>query len=142
MLHVMKGGRPVVDAILIVDDESDVAESCARILKRAGFSCLVANDVPMALWFFDLHQPELVLSDIDLGSGNGFEIALYVGQKAPATPVILMTSSSYVGMDALKVASRAGAAGYLRKPFSNSELIATVRFLLSTKRGDHSGLGG
>ena len=114
--------------ILIVDDETQVADTCARLLKRSGFDCLVAYDSPAALALFDSQQPALVLSDINLPTGDGFEIARYVRQKSLGTPVILMTThhnSTVPGQ-----ATRAGATGYLRKPFSNSELTSTVRSLL------------
>ena len=78
--------------LLIVDDEAEVADTCARVLKRAGYDCLVAYDSPAALALFDSRQPALILSDINLPHGNGFEIARYVRGKSPATPVILMTA--------------------------------------------------
>jgi DNA-binding NtrC family response regulator len=115
----------VLGTILIIDDEIDVLDSCERILKKAGFSCLTATNVPIALSLFNSQQLMLVLSDIDLVNGNGFEIAQYVRDHAPAIPVILMTGGS--ASDAVKRAASVGVAGYLRKPFSNSELIVTVR---------------
>ena len=119
--------------VLIVDDETQVADTCARVLKRSGFDCLVAYDSPAALALFDSQQPALVLSDINLPTGDGFEIARYVRQKSPGTPVILMTThhNSNVPVQA----TRAGAARYLRKPFSNAELTSTVRSLLDGSPG-------
>jgi len=117
--------------ILVVDDEPEVADTCARVLRRAGFDCLVAYDSPAALALFDSRQPALVLSDINLPTGDGFEIARYVRQKSPGTPVILMTThhnSSVSGQ-----AARDGAARYLRKPFSNAELTSTIKSLLDGK---------
>jgi DNA-binding NtrC family response regulator len=115
--------------ILIVDDESEVADTCARVLKRAGFDCLVAYDSPSAVALFDSRQPALVLSDIYLGNGDGFEIARYVHSKSPLTPVILMTAHHAENL--AQQAACAGAARYLRKPFSNAELLSTVKFLLT-----------
>ena len=114
--------------ILIVDDETEVADTCARVLKRAGFDCLVAYDSPTALALFDSGQPALVLSDINLPTGDGFEIARYVRGKSPGTPVILMTTHHNSNIPAQAV--RAGAASCLRKPFSNAELISTIKSLL------------
>ena len=125
----------MLGTILIIDDEIDVLDSCERILKRACFSCLTATNVPIALSLFNSQRPRLVLSDIDLVHGNGFEIAQYVREHAPATPVILMTGGG--APDAVKRATTIGVAGYLRKPFSNSELIATVRSQL----GDGNNFG-
>lgn len=114
--------------ILIVDDETEVAKTCARVLRRSGFDCLVAYDSPEAFALFDSQHPALVLSDINLPSGDGFEIASYVRGKSPGTPVVLMTTNHNSNVPAQ--AARAGAARYLRKPFSNAELTSTVRSLL------------
>ena len=114
--------------ILIVDDETEVADTCARVLKRAGFDCLVAYDSPAALSLFDSQQPALVLSDINLPTGDGFEIARHVRRNSPGTPVILMTTHHNSSVP--KQAARAGAASCLRKPFSNAELTSTIKSLL------------
>jgi DNA-binding response OmpR family regulator len=114
--------------ILIVDDEAEVADTCARVLKASGFSCCVAYDGPHALSLFDSQQPALVLSDINLCIGDGFAIARYVRQRSPGTPVILMTG--YHRADSPEKASRVGAAAYLLKPFSNAELVSTINSFL------------
>ena len=115
--------------ILIVDDEAEVADTCARVLTRAGFDCLVAYDSPAALALVDSRQPALVLSDINLPTSDGFEIARYVRRKPPGTPVILMTTNHDSNVPGQ--AARAGASHYLRKPFSNAELISTIKLLLN-----------
>ncbi len=119
--------------LLIVDDETEVADTCARVLKRAGFDCVVANDAPAAFELFDTTHPVLVLSDINLPNGSGFEIARYVRGRSPITPVILMTAQ-HTGQVADQ-AARAGASRYLRKPFSNADLTAIVKSLLEVDPG-------
>jgi DNA-binding response OmpR family regulator len=114
--------------VLIVDDEPEVADTCARVLKRAGFDCLIAYDSPAALSLFDSQQPALVLSDINLPTSDGFEITRYVRRKSPQTPVILMTT--HHNSNVSRQAARAGAASYLRKPFSNAELTSAIKSLL------------
>jgi DNA-binding response OmpR family regulator len=119
----------LADTILIVDDETDLADSCARILGDAGFECLVAYDIDDALSLFDSRQVALVLSDIKFPQGDGFELSRHVRRTSPTTPVILMTG--YDSAQREKEARLAGAMGYLRKPFSNARLVATIRSLLS-----------
>ena len=124
----LRGGR-LSHTVLIVDDDTEVADTCARVVKRAGFDCVVAYDSPMALALFDSHQPALVLSDINLPITDGYEIARYVRRKSPRTPVILMTTHHNSNVPGQ--AARAGAASYLRKPFSNAELTSTIKSLLN-----------
>jgi DNA-binding response OmpR family regulator len=115
--------------ILIIDDDVEVAETCARVLKVSGFTCAAVFDLTSALPLFDMLRPALVLSDINLPLGDGYEIVRHVQKTAPGTPVIVMTGAG--GPDARDRAMRAGAAAYLRKPFSNSELISNVRELIN-----------
>lgn len=117
--------------ILVIDDEVDLANTCVRFLKGKGFECEVAYTMEDAFAKFDARHPSLVLSDITLSTGDGFEIARYVHDKSPDTPVILMTG--YHSATSLEEAHRAGASHYLRKPFSNSDLLAVVQSLLNQK---------
>lgn len=119
----------VAGAILIVDDDAEVGETCARVLRASGFRCAVVYDLTSALSLFDMLRPILVLSDINLPLGDGYEIVHHVKRHLPATPVILMTGLS--GTQTRDRAIEAGAAAYLRKPFSNAELVAKVKGLLS-----------
>ena len=117
--------------ILIVDDETDLADTCARLLRSVGFACLVAYNRDNALALFDSEHPTLVLSDITFPTGDGFEVARYVRQKSSETPVILMTA--YEAPNTAQKASQAGATVFLRKPFSNSELISTVKRVIGSR---------
>ena len=121
----------MLQIVLVVDDETDVAHTCARVLKKAGFECLLAYDSPEALALLDSGRPSLLLCDINLPTHDGFAVARHAHEKAPSTPIILMTGND--GIDLAK-AAKVGAAHYLRKPFSNSELISAVRSLLAPGR--------
>jgi DNA-binding response OmpR family regulator len=118
----------LIETILIVDDEIEVADTCARVLERAGYNCLVAYDCPAGLVLFDSRHPALVLSDINLPTRVGLEIARYVRHKSPGTPVVLMTT--YHSSRIPEYVMLCGAARYLRKPFSNAELTAVIKSCL------------
>jgi two-component system, NtrC family, response regulator HydG len=119
--------------ILIVDDEVDLADTCARLLQAVGYRCVIATSVAHAISLFDSERPSLVLSDITLPVSNGFEIARYVRGKSPVTPVILMTA--YHTPQVARDAEAAGAAGYVRKPFANKDLVATINSVLTNLDG-------
>jgi DNA-binding response OmpR family regulator len=121
-------GGAMLETILIVDDETEMADTCARVLGALGFKCLVAYDSAKALALIDSEEPALVISDISLPASDGFEIARYVHRKSPEIPVVLMTA--YHTPDIGRIALAAGAAAYLRKPFPNAELVSTVKSLL------------
>ena len=114
--------------IIVVDDETEMADTCARVLGGLGFKCLVAYDSLKAFALIDSEHPALVISDISLPVSDGFEIVRYIHQRSPEVPVVLMTA--YHTPAVARRAHAAGAAAYLRKPFPNAELISTVQMLL------------
>ena len=120
------------DTILIVDHETDLADSFARALAAAGFDCVVAYDIDNALALIDSKRPRVVISDIKFPTGDGFEIARHARRVHPEMLVMLMTGSDAADIE--KQAHQAGAAGYLRKPLSNAQLVSTVRSVLSSWR--------
>ncbi|HTQ23656.1 MAG TPA: response regulator [Candidatus Binataceae bacterium] len=116
------------ETILIVDDETEMADTCARVLRAGGFNCLVAYDSAKAFALMDSERPALVVSDITMPDSDGFEMARHASKKSPKIPVVLMTA--YHTPEIARNVQQAGAAGYLRKPFPNAELIAIVKMLL------------
>jgi DNA-binding response OmpR family regulator len=116
------------ETILIVDDETDMADTCVRVLRASGFNCVVAYNGAKASALIDSEGPALVISDITMPDGDGFEVARHAGKKSPKIPVVLMTA--YHTPEIARNVRQVGAAAYLRKPFPNAELIATVKTLL------------
>ena len=111
--------------ILVVDDEPDMVSTCARLLKRLGYNCLTAQDGPEAIRVIDDQHPDLVVTDLHLPVGDGFEVSRYVRRSQPKTPVIVITA--YHTPDTVGQAYANGATAYLAKPFSNAEFSEAVQ---------------
>jgi len=116
--------------ILIVEDDSDIAELVARYLDKAGFATERVASGRDALRQLASRPPDLVVLDLMLPHVDGLEICrqLRASEKTAAVPVIMLTaradeSERIVGLEI-------GADDYLAKPFSPSELVARVRALL------------
>src|SRR5512146_843105 len=124
----------MAETIIVIDDETEMADTCARVLRGLGLKCLVAYDSAKAFALIDSERPALVISDINLPASDGFEIVRYVHQRSPEIPVVLMTAYHTPGT--ARSALVAGAAAYLHKPFANAELIATVNTLVG-RDGKH-----
>lgn len=105
-----------------------MADTCARVLRANGFNCLVAYGSAKAFALIDSERPALVISDITMPDSDGFEVARHASKNSPKIPVVLMTA--YHTPEIARNVEHAGAAGYLRKPFPNAELIATVKMIL------------
>ncbi len=118
---------------LIVDDQPDLADGCARLLEEIGFKSQLAYSVDDAILLFRSHRPALVLSDIYFCNDgrDGFDLADYVRANNPRTPVILM--SGYDASEVEEEARDAGATKFLHKPFESEELLSAVISVLLEK---------
>ncbi len=111
--------------ILVVDDEPDMVITCARLLKGMGYRCLTARTGPEAIDLVDAEHPDVVVTDLHLPVGDGFEISRHVRRSLPKTPVIVITA--YHTPDTVGAAYASGATGYLAKPFSTADFKAAIQ---------------
>ena len=119
--------------ILVVEDESAIAELIAINLRHAGFEVTLAADASSAQGAVDRVLPDLVLLDWMLPGQSGVQLARRWRSEARTRdlPLIMLTaraeeSDKITGLDA-------GADDYLTKPFSTKELLARIRAVLRRK---------
>jgi two-component system phosphate regulon response regulator PhoB len=116
--------------ILIVEDESSIAELLAVNLRHNGFEPVWAEDGASAQREIDAQRPDLVLLDWMLPGMSGLELARR-WRKDPRTkalPILMLTAR---GDEPDKVAGLdAGADDYIAKPFSMREMLARIRAVL------------
>ena len=112
--------------VLLIEDDGDSAEATRRLLVRFGADVLVAGSVADALAAVLKIRPELVLSDIFLPDGNGFELLPRLRDQLPGLAPFCVATSGVVG--AMSDA-RSGAARFdrfLQKPVEPRLLQALV----------------
>lgn len=113
--------------ILIIEDETDIAEIVDAYLRQDGFLTLCAGDGNKGIQYFNKHHPSLVLLDIRLPGQNGLDILQSIRAQS-STPVIMLTALTD---DVNKLLGlRLGADDYITKPFNPSEVVARVRAVL------------
>jgi two-component system phosphate regulon response regulator PhoB len=119
-----------VSCVLVVEDESAIAELIAINLRHAGFEVTVAVDAGQAQAAVDGVLPDLVLLDWMLPGQTGIQLAKRwrADARTREMPVIMLTARAeeadkITGLDA-------GADDYLTKPFSTQELMARIRAVL------------
>ncbi|MCF0124080.1 MAG: response regulator transcription factor [Ruminiclostridium sp.] len=113
--------------VLIVEDESNIAELVNLYLKKEGYETMVAPDGGKALELYRLFQPDLVLLDIMLPVMDGWSVCAKI-RETDATPIIMLTAK---GETIDKVAGlEMGADDYIVKPFEMKELLARVHAVL------------
>ncbi|GAA4292095.1 response regulator transcription factor [Actinokineospora soli] len=114
--------------ILVVDDEHHLADLVATALRYEGFRTAVAGSVREALAQVAGFAPDLVVLDVRLPDGSGFDACRALRGRGVDTPVLFLTA---LDSPADKVTGlTAGGDDYLAKPFSLDELVARVRAVL------------
>lgn len=110
--------------VLIVDDDSAIAESLKIVLKPE-YRLIWAPTGEEALKQFFRNQVHLILLDIILPGGDGFSLLKQVREFDPAIPIIMLTGTPMIrtAVEAMKQ----GATDYLTKPFDIEELQLTLR---------------
>jgi two-component system response regulator RegX3 len=124
--------QPVV---LLVEDESSIAEPFARALEREGFSPIVASTAARARELFAQRRPNIVLLDLTLPDGDGRELCRE-WRRESQTPIIMLTAR---GTETDRVVGlELGADDYVVKPFSAAEVAARIRAVLRRAAPDRA----
>src|ERR1700727_188842 len=119
-------GRPV--RIVLVDDHEIVLQGLKAILARFTGEVRVvgeAVDADAALGVVTALDPDVVLSDVRLRGSSGLDLCRQLLERDPARKVVLL--SAYDDEQYLFQALRAGAAGYLLKRVTGSELVGHLQ---------------
>ena len=112
--------------ILIVEDKPSLRALLRRLLSA--HTVEEADTVAAAL---AADEVDLVLSDVRLPDGDGFEVLRQIRQRAPQTEVIMMTA--YAEIESAVRAVKAGAYDYLQKPFEPDALLLVVERALERR---------
>lgn len=116
--------------VLIVEDEPNIAVALNFLLDREGFEVRVENDGARALDNLAATGADLVILDVMLPNRSGFDILRDLRQSPQAkTPVLMLTAKGQA--QDRKIAEDLGVNAFMTKPFSNDEVVATVRRLTS-----------
>lgn len=125
-------------AVLIVEDDADIAALIAHYLEKSRYSAHIIADGSKALAFVRQTPPDLIILDLMLPGLSGMDVCRAVrdDSRTAALPIIMLTargeeSDRILGLDV-------GADDYVVKPFSPNELMARVRALLRRASGPES----
>ena len=113
--------------VLIVEDEADLAEPLAYLLRREGYEVEITEDGSAALSAFQRHGADIVLLDLMLPGLPGTEVCRRL--RAESTVPIIMLTAKDSEVD-IVVGLELGADDYVTKPYSTRELLARMRAVL------------
>jgi CheY-like chemotaxis protein len=110
--------------ILVADDNEDLLETFAMILKRRGFSVETADNGVAAVDKYKKRRFDVALMDIVMPDMDGVEASRRIREIYPDTAIILMTG--YTDEEQLKLARDQGARHIIHKPVKIEQLIEII----------------
>ena len=116
--------------ILTVDDSTSMRQMVRATLQSAGYGVIEAADGQEALDYARSHRVDLVISDVNMPRMDGIRLVseLRTLPSYRLTPLLLLTTES--SQEKKLEGKRAGATGWLVKPFNPAQLLATLTRLL------------
>lgn len=117
----MKGKK-----ILIVDDDNDIRRGLNIRLRANGYETAFAADGVSAISMARKERPELILLDLGLPAGDGFQVLerLKMNTELSHVPVIVLSARDAEANQ--KRAMKAGAQAYYQKPVDDEELLGAI----------------
>src|SRR5256886_6258447 len=113
--------------LLVVDDEPSMVRTLRTNLRGHGFQVETAETAGDALASYDRRQPDLIVLDLNLPDGDGFEVVRRIRERS-GTPIIVLSARG--GETDKENALDLGADDYMTKPFGIDELPARIRLAL------------
>lgn len=110
--------------VLVVDDDTALAEMIGLVLKTEGFDPVFCADGDSAIGIFRSTAPDIVLLDLMLPGKDGTEVCRQIRAES-GVPIIMLTAKSDTVDVVLGLES--GADDYISKPFKPKELVARIR---------------
>ena len=121
--------------VLVVDDDTALAEMLGIVLRKEGFEPVFCADGATALTVFRETRPDLVLLDLMLPGRDGIDVCRAIRAES-GVPIVMLTARSDTAE--VVVGLESGADDYVVKPFKLKELVARVRARL--RRTEEAGI--
>ncbi len=118
--------------VLLVEDEPALAEIVCESLQSKGFEVIHAATAATAYKQYYQAKPDIIVLDVMLPDGDGFDIATKIRATDIETPILFLTSRSRP--EDVVNGFEKGGNDYLKKPFSLAELIIRIQALLTKNR--------
>ncbi|MEL7212355.1 MAG: response regulator [Pseudomonadota bacterium] len=116
--------------VLLIEDEPNIIEAIRFILSRDGWSVDTHSDGANAVERVQSMKPDLIILDVMLPNKSGYDILrdLRDDTRTAKLPVLMLTARGQT--KDRELAERLGVNEFITKPFSNSDILASVRALV------------
>jgi FixJ family two-component response regulator len=119
--------------ISVVDDDESIRRTTTFLIESFGFRAAAFESAETFLKSGQLHDTSCLILDVQMPGMNGLELQSELAAAGYDIPVIFITA--YDNKVSRKQAMQAGAAAFLGKPFSDEELLQTIRAALGHDNG-------
>lgn len=120
------GDQGVKTNVLVIDDDPAVLDSLRTMLETAGFKVTCAAHAHEAIERIRDYAPQVILTDVYMPEGDGFELLSALRKQESKIPVVVMSGA--IDRDQLGVARQLGAET-ISKPFRPADLIGLLNRL-------------
>jgi FixJ family two-component response regulator len=120
--------------ISVVDDDESVRRTTTLLIESFGFRAETFESAETFLRSGHLHDTSCLIVDVQMPGMNGLQLQSHLAAAGCGIPVIFITA--YESNDSRQRAMQAGAAAFLGKPFSDEQLLQTIRSALRFFRPD------
>lgn len=114
--------------VLVVDDDPMILKVAKFILADAGYNVATASTIRAAWDYVQEQDPDLIILDVTMPDGDGFEFCEQLRQDSYKVPIIFLTGKGE--MSTKLYGLELGADDYIVKPFEPAELLARARVVL------------
>lgn len=125
-------GIPMIQHIVIIDDELITLKQLRRILEKEGYEVSAFSNPYRALHHIEQRPCHLVITDVRMAGMNGFELMVRIKSRFSDIEVILVTG--YASLDDAVEATKEGAFYYLAKPFTPDKVRRKVEEALKLRQ--------
>lgn len=120
--------------ISIVDDDEAVRRTTSLLIESFGFRAATFESAETFLGSGHLHDTSCLIVDVQMPGMGGLQLQSHLSAAGCGIPIIFITA--YESDESRQKAIRAGAAAFLGKPFSDEQLLQTIRSALRSFRRD------
>ncbi len=118
--------------ILLIDDNRDTRQMLSLMLKVEGHEVASVSKAAAAFELLRTEPFDLVITDILMPDIDGLELITRLRRDYPSLKIIAMSAGGRIGPEAyLEIASKLGAEAVLRKPFTQNQMLETVKAVLA-----------
>jgi len=132
---ILRERHQMTAKILLLEDDIQLSDTVKQFLELKGYEVFVAYDALSAEELAYEKHLDLMLLDVKVPHGSGFDFLKQIRQEGKETPAIFITSLNNV--EDVEKGFSLGCDDYVRKPFALKELLVRVESLLKRSYGTH-----